>query len=173
MLETVWICIAVSVPSFFAPSLIVIFIGWRETAAVNSSERVNSHFTGRPVFERRQHAQVLGQQFLLAAEPASDEFGKDVDLVRIHLEQVGKLDLGEVRGLGAGADVDAIVGGAPGDRAVGFHVRVLDLRQRERAFIDGVRLGKSPGDVAGLGFDFLEDVVRVKSSIRESTSLPP
>ena len=144
MLETVWICIAVSVPSFFAPSLIVIFIGWRETAAVNSSERVNSHFTGRPVFERRQDAQVFGQHFLLAAEPAPDEFGKNVDLVRIHLEQVGELDLDEVRGLGAGADVDAAVGGAPGDRAVGFHVRVLDLRQRERAFIDGVRLGESP-----------------------------
>ena len=53
MLETVWICIAVSVPSFLAPSLIVIFIGWRLTVAMNSSVRVNSHFTGRPVFKRR------------------------------------------------------------------------------------------------------------------------
>jgi hypothetical protein len=49
-LETVWICIAVSVPSFFAPSLMVIFIGWRVVAEVNCSGRVNSHFTGRPVF---------------------------------------------------------------------------------------------------------------------------
>ena len=110
--------------------------------------------------QRRQHAQVLGQQLLLAAEPAADVFGKDVELVRIHPEQVGELDLDEVRGLGAGADVDAAVGGAPGDRAVGFHVRMLDLRQRERAFVDGVRLGKSPGHITGLGFDFLEDVVR-------------
>ena len=44
---------------------------------------------------------------------------------------------------------------------MGFHVRVLDLRQRERAFVDGVRLGESPAHIAGLGLDFLEDVARV------------
>ena len=33
MLDTVRISIAVSVPSFFAPSLTVIFIGWRVVAA--------------------------------------------------------------------------------------------------------------------------------------------
>ncbi len=72
---------AVSEPSFFAPSLIVIFIGWRVVAAVNCSERVNSHFTGRPVLSASKDAQVFGEHFLLAAEPAPDIFGKDVDLL--------------------------------------------------------------------------------------------
>jgi hypothetical protein len=77
-----------------------------------------------------------------------------------HGEQVGKFGFDKVRGLRAGADVDAAVGGAPGDCAVGLHVCVLDLRHLERAFVNGGRLGKSLGDVTGLGFDFLEDVVR-------------
>jgi len=47
--ETLRICIAVRVPSFFAPTLIVTFIGCRETLPMNSSVRVHSHFTGRPV----------------------------------------------------------------------------------------------------------------------------
>ena len=84
MLETVWICIAVSVPSFFAPSLIVIFIGWREIAdgeLLGAREFPLHRAAG---LQRRQHAQVLGQQLLLAAEPAADVFGKDVELVRIH-----------------------------------------------------------------------------------------
>ena len=34
------------------------------------------------------------------------------------------------------------------------------LGSRERAFVDGVRLGESRGHVAGLGLDFLEDVAR-------------
>ena len=29
-----------------------------------------------------------------------------------------------------------------------------------RALIDGIRLGQSPGHITGLGFDFLENVVR-------------
>ena len=85
--------------------------------------------------QRRQHAQVLGQQFLLAAEPASDVFGEDVDLVGEHAEEVGELDLGEVGGLRAGADMDAPVLATPGDRAVGLHVCVLDLGRRVRAFV--------------------------------------
>ncbi len=68
--------------------------------------------------------------------------------------------LDEVRGLGAGADVDALVGGEPGDRAMGFHVRVLDLGHRKRAFVNCIRLGESRGHITGFGFDFLEDVVR-------------
>ena len=89
--------------------------------------RVNSHFTGRPVFKYAEHAKVLGEQFLLAAEPAPDAFGEHMDLLREHLEEVGELVLGEVRRLRAGADMDAPVLASPGDRAVGFHVRVLDL----------------------------------------------
>ena len=49
MLDTLRNCNAVSVPSAFAPSLTVIFIGCRGEAVVNSSSRVNSKHTGRPV----------------------------------------------------------------------------------------------------------------------------
>ena len=41
---------AVSVPSRRAPSLTLAVIWWRVVAPMNCSSRVNSHFTGRPVF---------------------------------------------------------------------------------------------------------------------------
>src|SRR5258706_2963367 len=80
-------------------------------------------------FQRRQDTEVLGEQFLLAAESAPHVFGKNVELLRIPSEQIGELDLYQVRSLGAGADMDAIVRRAPGDGTVSLHVSVLDLAQ--------------------------------------------
>ena len=71
---------AVSVPSYLAPSLTWVVIGWRVVAPMNSSWRVNSHLTGRPVFSDGQHAQILGHHLLLAAEAAADALGEDVDM---------------------------------------------------------------------------------------------
>lgn len=49
MFDTLRTWSAVSVPSAFAPSLTVSFIGCRGEAVVNSSSRVYSKQTGRPV----------------------------------------------------------------------------------------------------------------------------
>ena len=40
------------------------------------------------------------------------------------------------------------------------YVGVPVLVFEQRAFIDGIRLGESPGHITGLGFDFLEHVAR-------------
>ena len=55
--------------------------------------------------QRGEHAQVLGEHFLLAAEAAADALGEDVQVARAQPEQMAELLLGDERRLRAGADV--------------------------------------------------------------------
>ena len=103
------LAIAVSVPSRFAPSLTCVFIGWRVVALVNCSVRVHSHITGRPVFSVDEHAQILADHLLLAAESAADALGKDVDVARKQIEEVAELLFGDERRLRTGAHVKPAV----------------------------------------------------------------
>ena len=66
---------------------------------MNCSSRVNSHFTGRPVFMRGEHAEIFGEHFLLAAEPAADALGKDVKVASLEAKQMAELLLGDERRL--------------------------------------------------------------------------
>ena len=91
MFDTTRTSIAVSVPSRLAPSFIWVVIWWRVVAPMNCSSRVNSHFTGRPVFSVREHAQILGEHLLLAAEAAADALGEHVEIARAQAEQVAEL----------------------------------------------------------------------------------
>ena len=51
----------------------------RGGAAVNCSSRVNSHFTGRPVFSVASTHRSSVDHLLLAAETAADALGEHVD----------------------------------------------------------------------------------------------
>ena len=81
---------AVSVPSAWAPSLTVIFIGCRGDAVVNSSSRVYSKQHRPPGVQRGEGDQILGDHFLLAAEAAADPFAEHAQLVGTQIEQVGR-----------------------------------------------------------------------------------
>ena len=72
----------------------MIFIGCRGEAVVNSSSRVYSQHTGRPVSSVASATQVLGDHLLLAAEAAADPHAEHPQLVGPQVEQVRQLDLG-------------------------------------------------------------------------------
>ncbi len=63
--------------------------GWRVVVAVNCSVRVNSSCTGRRSLQRRQGHDVLGEHFLLAAEPAAHPAGDHADAVLGQIEDAG------------------------------------------------------------------------------------
>jgi hypothetical protein len=44
-----------------------------------------------PGLQRREHAQILADDLLLAAEPAADAFGEHVNVARKKIEQVAEL----------------------------------------------------------------------------------
>jgi hypothetical protein len=67
----------------FAPTRTVTDIGCRHGAAVSSTVRVNSCCTGPSGAQHGQRHQVLGEQFLLAAEPAADPRGEHPDLLAV------------------------------------------------------------------------------------------
>ena len=85
-----------------------------------------------------EQAEILGNHFLLAAEAAADALGEDMQVARAQAEDVAKLLLRDERRLRAGADMQAPVLAAPGDRAVGLQVDVLDARGGIGHLVHGV-----------------------------------
>ena len=125
---------------------------------MNCSSRVNSHFTGRPSLEQREHAEILRQHLLLAAEAAADALGEDVQVARTQAEDVAELLLRDEGRLRAGADVNAAVVAAPGDRAVRLQMHVLDARGRIGHLVHGVGSLEAVRHAADLAVDVDEDV---------------
>ncbi len=76
--------------------------------------------------ERREHAQILGDHLLLAAESAADALGEDVNVARAQTEQMAKLLLRDERRLRTGADMKPSVIASPGNRSVRLEVNVLN-----------------------------------------------
>ena len=158
MLESIRIEIAVSRPSRRAPTLTVIRIGCRLVEAENCSWRVNSSFTGRPVFRHGERDDVLGEHLLLAAEAAADALGENPYLVARQIEESAKRVARQKRRLRAGADMQPPIGVQPADRAMGLEMRVLHPLRRIDAFVDDVGFGEACLDVADMAVQFGDDV---------------
>ena len=107
-------------------------------ALVNCSPRVHSHITGPPGFEQAEHAEILAEHLLFAAEAAADAFGEHVQIARVQPEQIRELRLRDERRLRAGAHVDAAVVALPGQRLVAFEMHVLHAADRIGALVNGV-----------------------------------
>ena len=108
--------------------------------------------------ERGEHAEILGEHLLLAAEAAADALGEDVQVARAQAEEVAELLLRDERRLRAGADMDAAVVAAPGDRAVRLQMHVLHARGRVGPLVHGVGRGEAVRHAADLAVDIDVDV---------------
>ena len=149
---------AVSVPSRLAPSFTCVVIWWRVVARGELLLAGVFPFHRPAGLQRGEHAQVFGDHLLLAAEAAADAFGEHVHVASRQAEQVAELLLHDERRLRAGADMQAAVLVAPGDRAVGFEMDVLHARGGVGPLVHGVGLGEAVGDAADLAVDVDVDV---------------
>ena len=117
-----------------------VVIGCRVVAPMNCSARVNSHFTGRPVFSAASTQRSSVSISCLPPKPPPTRSVKTWTLRGEQPEQIAELLLGDERRLRTGADVEAAVLAPPGDRAVRLQVDVLDARGRVGHLVDGVGL---------------------------------
>jgi hypothetical protein len=122
------IAIAVRRPSASAPSVTLTRIGCRTAARWNSSARLNSNATGRPVRSTARRDEVLGEHLLLATESAPEAGRVHAHAVAVQAEDVRDLVARQKRHLRRGAQHQAAVVVEPADRAVGLQLRVRDPR---------------------------------------------
>ena len=115
--------------------------------------------------ERGEHAEVLGDHLLLAAEPAADALGEDVQVARAQAEDVAELLPRHERRLRAGADVQPPVVAAPGNRAMRLQMHVLNARGGVGHLVHGVRGLEAVRHAADLAVDVDEDVASLLSTL--------
>jgi hypothetical protein len=127
-------------------------MGCREGERVNSSE-----LHGATRGEDGEGHDVLGEDLLLAAEPAADARREDAHLLGRQLEQPADLALHEERDLRAGAEDEAALL-HPADRRVRLQVRVRDALRGPRARHDLVGLREPARHVAVLAVHLRDDV---------------
>ena len=72
-----------------------------------------------------QHAQILGDHLLLAAEATADALGEDMQVARPQAENVAEFLMGDEGRLGAGADMHPPLIAAPSDGAMRLEMHVL------------------------------------------------
>ena len=108
--------------------------------------------------EQCEHAEVLGEHLLLAAEAAADALGEDVQVARPQAEDVAELLLGDEGCLRAGADVNPAVVTAPGNRAVCFKMHVLNARGGVGHLVHGVGGLEAVRHAADLAVDVDVDI---------------
>ena len=109
--------------------------------------------------QRGEHAKILRNHLLLAAEAAADPLGEHMDVPVEQSEQIAKLLLGDERRLRAGPHMQAPVLAPPGERAVRLQMHVLHPRGRIGHLVDGVGLFEALLDAAELAMDVDIDIV--------------
>ncbi len=118
-----------------------------------------------PGFQRRQHAEILGQHLLLAAETAAHSLGEHMDVACGQAEDMREFLLGDERRLRAGADVDAPVRVAPGDRAVRLEMDVLHAGGGIGVVMHHIGGGEPVRRVAHLAVDVGIDVAVLRNPL--------
>ena len=93
--------------------------------------------------QRGEHAKILRQHLLLAAETATDALGEHMQVARAQPEQVAELLLGDERRLRAGAHMQPPVRAGPRQRPVRLQVDMLHPRGRIGGLVDRVRGARS------------------------------
>src|SRR5215469_246099 len=108
--------------------------------------------------QRGEHAKILCKHFLLAAEPTSDPFGEHVHVPRAQTKDMTELLLGNERRLRTGADMNAPIWCGPGDRTVGFEMRMLHAGGGIDALMHNISGGETFRRVADLAVNVDIDI---------------
>src|ERR1700688_3726967 len=127
--------------------------------------RANELFLARELpFDRpaglkdRQDAEILGYHLLFPAEAAAYPLGENVEFARGELEDMTELLVHDEGGLRAGSHMNPIVFALPGDRAVRFHMDLLDPRRGVGHLVNRGRVRESISGGTNLPMDFGIDI---------------
>ncbi len=147
----------ISRPSL-TPVFIVIVCGCRVRLETNSSWRVNSSRTGRPVARARWPTMSSISISCLTPNPPPIRGLMTRMLPDGHLEQRGQHPANVERDLGRGPNHQSFVAIQPGNGDMRLDRNLLDLVDPEGLLEDMIRLGEPGLDIPDVGPDVMNDV---------------
>ena len=134
-------------------------------APMNCSSRVNSHFTGRPVFIVASTQRSSESISCLPPKPPPTRSVKTARRAGRRPNRWQSFCWAMNGRLRARADMQPAVLAAPGDRAVRLQMDVLHPRGRIGHLVDGVGRREAVGDAADLAVDVDIDVAPLRAAL--------